>query len=43
MWLSVMTEESVEMDVGVEREESLHWPRWSKSFNLDDGEMEFTS
>lgn len=39
----VMTEESLEMDVGVEGEESLHYPRWRKSFNLDDAEMEFTS
>ena len=38
-----MTEESVEMDVWAEGEESSHYPRRSKSRNLDDGETEFTS
>lgn len=39
----VMTEESVEMDVEFEGKQSSHYPTQSKSFNLDDGEMEFPS
>lgn len=38
-----MTEESVEMDVEIEGEESSSYTRWSRSFNLDDEEIEFTS